>query len=168
MGRYRLLKLFNTLFKSNEDGISLMETMVALGILSLSITMIGAGVFQSLSVQRYWQDQQVATKDLRHVGSWFAGDALNAQSVSIGGTPAGSSIVIGWTDSAATAHTVTYNLTGTDLTRELDGATNTIAQQVVSVNWALTGKMVTMTLETQADRNTTEVSTLQTFLRVLS
>ena len=163
MGRRRLLKLIS----GGERGFTLLETMVALGILSLGMTMVGSGVFQVLSVQRYWQDQRVATKDLRHVGSWFAGDALNAQSVTIGGTPLGSSITIFWTDSAAASHTVIYSLSGSDLTRDLDGVSHTIAEKIVSVNWALAGKVVTMTLETKADRNTTEVSTLQTYLRML-
>ena len=64
MGRCRLLKLIS----GGERGFTLLETMVALGILSLGITLVGTGVFQTLSVQRYWQDQRVATKDLRHVG----------------------------------------------------------------------------------------------------
>ena len=163
MGSRRLPKLIS----GGEGGFTLLETMAALGILSLGLIMIGTGVFEVLSVQRYWQDQRVATKDLRHVGSWFAGDALNAETVSFGGTPLGSSVTVTWTDSASIAHTAIYSLSGNDLIRNLDGVTYTVAEKIVSVNWALAGNVVTMTLETEADRSTTETITLQTYLRVL-
>ena len=108
-------------FFGGSSGFTLMETVVALGILSMGIVLIGVSTFQVLSVQRYWQQERVANKDLRHVGSLLAGDALNARTVTIGGTPTDSSVVIGWTDATNTPHTVTYALTGTTLTRDLDG-----------------------------------------------
>lgn len=163
MGWRKLLKYD----ASGEAGVTLLETMVALGILSLGLTLIGNGVFQVLSIQRYWQDQHVATKDLRHVGSWFAGDALNAQSVLIGGSPSGTNVTLSWTDSANVAHTAVYSLSGGNLIRDFDGVSSILAQSVVSANWDLTGNVVTMTLETEADGNTTETITLQTYLRVL-
>lgn len=163
MGIRTLLKTIT----AAQAGVSLLETMVALGILSLAMTMIGTGIFQVLSIQRYWQDQRVATRDLRHAGSWFAGDALNAQSVSIGGNPAGSSVTITWTNSSDVTHVVVYSLSDSDLIRDLDGVTNTIAEKVVSVNWSLDGNVLTMTLETEADAGSTETITLQTYLRVL-
>ena len=62
-----------------SDGFTLLEVLVALGILSLALALATGGLFQVFSIQTSYQDKVVATKDLRHAGSWFSGDALNAQ-----------------------------------------------------------------------------------------
>ena len=154
-------------FLRGSSGFTLMETVVALGILSMGVVLIGVSSFQVLSVQRYWQQERVATKDLRHVGSLLAGDALNAHTVTFGGTPANSSVVIGWTDATNTAHTVTYALSGTTLTRDLDGSVNKVSEDVASVVFSESDQLLTMSLTVNADRGTTENISLQTYLRVL-
>ena len=56
---------------------------MAVGILTLAMGLVGRGVFQVLSIQRFWRDDVVATRELRHAGSWFAGDALNAEAIDL-------------------------------------------------------------------------------------
>jgi prepilin-type N-terminal cleavage/methylation domain-containing protein len=64
---------------SGPSGFTLVEVLVALGILAVAMGLIGNGFFQVFWFQTSFQDDVVATKDLRHAGSWFAGDALNAK-----------------------------------------------------------------------------------------
>ena len=60
-----------------------MEVAIATALLSLGISLVGTAVFQVLVAQGTWQDEVVATKDLRHVGSWFGGDVLNTKTTDL-------------------------------------------------------------------------------------
>ncbi|HLF05298.1 MAG TPA: prepilin-type N-terminal cleavage/methylation domain-containing protein [Dehalococcoidia bacterium] len=158
---------------AGSAGFTLVEAAVALSILSLGVLMVGQGIFQSLSVQRFWQDDVVATKDLRHASSYVAGDALIAQSIDlndgvvadcIDGTPC---VELRWTDGAGTPHTVAYLLVGDTLVRDLDGVQNPIAPRVAQVTFSRTGQTVSFFLEVAAERGGTDTINLQTYLRKL-
>ena len=160
----------------NSSGFTLLETAVALGIMSMGTGLIGTSVFQVLSIERYWKDDRVAARDLRHVGSWFAGDALfRAQCVTIGGITwtdgdgilHGSELTIAWTDSSDNDHTAIYGLSGDALIRNVDGTEQPLADGVVSVDFSLDDRILLLTMEVNAGRGATETKSLQTYLRVL-
>ena len=137
------------------QGFTLVEVLVALGILSLAIGLAGSGLFQVFSFQTSYQDKVVATKDLRHAGSWFSGDALNAQSaIDENGEPldclsAADSVTLSWTDHGGAMHSSTYQVSGNSLEREYDGRVNTLANHVVSnsVGFLHCGNLLTLALE---------------------
>ena len=162
----RIIQVLKNRFR-NSSGFTLLETAVALGILSMGTGLIGTSVFQVLSIERYWEDDSVATKDLRHVGSWFAGDALRAHGVAVGGNPDGSEVTIIWNDSSATCHSSTYGLSGDSLTRNLDGTIQTLADGVESVSFSLDDRVLSVSMTVNAGRGTTETKSLETYLRVL-
>lgn len=167
----RIIQALNEALKKtfrNSSGFTLLETAVALGILSMGTGLIGTSVFQVLSIERYWQDDRVAARDQRHIGSWFAGDALfKAQCVTIGGSPAGSEVTMTWTDSADNDHTTIYSLAGDTLIRNVDGTVQTLADGVVTVDFSLDDRVLLLELTVNAGRGTTETKSLQTYLRVL-
>ena len=69
-------------------GFTLVELLVSISILTVVTGIFGAGMFQVLSIQRFWTDDVKAVREVRHAGSWFAGDALNATDVlDAGGDP---------------------------------------------------------------------------------
>ena len=156
-----------------------MEALVALGILSMVVGLVSSGLFQVLSFQKPWQDDQLATKELRHAGSWFAGDTLNTEEVfDAGGVnnltcdpdPAVQKVTLRWTDkNGVTKHTVTYSLTGQNLVRNYDGNENTVARPVVtnSLSFSLCGSLLTLKFKVEAERDTTEDIVLQTYTRRL-
>ena len=164
---------------ADSSGFTLVETLVAIGILTFAVSVIGSGMFQVLNFQRYWQDDVVATKELRHAGSWFAGDALNAEdALDAGGVtqltcdpnPAAEQVTLKWTDkNGVTQHTATYSLSGAELIRNYDGVLNTLARPVVagSLNFSLCGNLLTLKMQVEADRGAIEEITLQTYLRSL-
>ena len=164
---------------AESSGFTLVETLVAIGILTFAVGVIGSGMFQVLNFQRYFKDDAVATKELRHAGSWFAGDALNAEdALDAGGVtrlacdpnPAVEQVTLQWTDKdGVTQHLATYSLTGAELIRNYDGVLNTMARPVVagSLNFSLCGNLLTLNMEVEADRGATEDITLQTYLRSL-
>ena len=148
-------------------GFALLEVAVGLSILSMGVGLIGTSVFQVLSIQRNWQDDRVATKDLRHTGSWFAGDALNAETVVIAGTPEAPTVTISWVDSSDVFHSSIYRLDGDTLTRNDDGIVTQVAKGVVSAEFSLSGRVLTLDLTVNSGNGGTTPLTLQTYLRVL-
>ena len=151
----------------NSSGFALLEIAVGLSILSLGVVLIGTSVFQVLSIQRHWQADRVATKDLRHTGSWFAGDALNAETVVIGGTPEAPTVTLSWVDSSDVFHSSIYSLDGDTLVREDDGIVTPVAKGVVSAEFSLSGQILTLELTVNSGNGGTTPLTLQTYLRVL-
>lgn len=156
-------------------GFTLVEAAVALSILALGVVMVGQGIFQSLSVQRFWQRDVVATKDLRHATSYFAGDALHAQSTDLvdgaplapcaDGVPCAE---LGWTDAAGIPHLAIYSLDANQLTRNFDGATNVIAPKVAEVSFTRTGSVVSFSMRVEAQRGGFDNINLTAYLRKLS
>ena len=160
----RTIQVLKNVFR-NSSGFTLLETTVAIGILSLGTGLVGTSVFQVLSIERYWEEDRVAAKDLRHIGSWFAGDALRAQTVAIGGSPAGSEVTITWNDSSGTGHTAIYGVSGDTLTRNIDGTLQTLADGVVSVDFSLDDQVLLLSMTVNAGRGTTETKSLRTYVR---
>ena len=162
----RIRDIFGQLTR-NSSGFALLEAAVGLSILSLGVVLIGTSVFQVLSIQRNWQDDRVATKDLRHTGSWFAGDALNAETVVISGTPEAPNVTISWVDSSDVFHSSIYSLDGDTLIRDDDGIVTPVAKSVVSADFSLSGRVLTLDLTVNSGNGGTTLMTLKTYLRVL-
>ena len=160
-----------------SSGFTLIEMMVALGVLSMVVWLAGSGIFQVLSFERYWQDGVTATVDLRRAGSRFAGDALNAEDArdSLGervGCPPdvpASSVTLSWTDTADGSHTATYSISGGSLVRVFDGNQNEMARRVVagSLQVSLCLRLLTMDLQVEGARGSIENIQLQTYMRKL-
>ena len=163
----------------DSTGFSLVEALVALGILSLVVSLVSSGLFQVLSFQKPWQDDKLAVKELRHAGSWFAGDGLNTEEVfDAGGVnkltcnpdPAVQKVTLRWTDKdGVTKHTAIYSLTGQNLIRNYDGNENTMARPVVknSLSFTLCGNFLNLNFKVEAKRGSTEDIVLQTYARRL-
>ena len=157
----------------DRRGFTLVEMLVGLGILATCVGLVSSGLFQVFSFQTSFQDDVVATKDLRHVGSWFAGDVLKAKAAVDGnGEPlvcgqAATSATLTWSDTSGVAHTSTYRVSGTSLERDLDGAVITLARQVISAGFSLCGKLLTLDLAVEAQPGRTETMSLQTYIRKL-
>ena len=151
----------------NSSGFALLEVAVAMTLLTFAIGLVGTSVFQVLSGAEYWQSDVKATKDLRHAGSWFAGDVMsNSKSTDlVDGASAVSSVMF----TTFTDDEITYSIAGNDLIRTFDDgvsvAQTTLSKQVVSVNFSLTGDVVTFSLELPAAHGNTETITLNTHLR---
>lgn len=153
---------------ASPRGFTLLEVLVIVGIFTVVTGVVGRNVFQALSIQRFWREQVVATKELRHAGSIFAGDAVYAQTTSlVEGAPPVSSVTLDWTDRTGVPHTATYTLSGSILFRQYDGATISVARRVVNAGFSLSGRMLTFDLEVEAERGGTDSISHQVFLRRL-
>ena len=143
-----------------------MEVAIATALLSLGISLVGTAVFQVLGAQGSWQDGVVATKDLRHVGSWFGGDVLNSDSTNlVSNAPPVGTVMLTTFD----GDQITYGASGNYLIRAFDDGTtvsqNTLSSKAVSVAFSRSTDLVTMVLVVQAENGGPETITLNTNLR---
>ena len=160
---------------SGSSGFTLVEVLVALTIMGLSAGLIGSGLFQVMSLTGTWQDGVIATKDLRHAGSWFTRDALNARKALDGnGDPlicANSSptVTLTWTGTQGTAHSAIYSVVGSTLQRNFDGNVNNLEKRVVanSLGFKLCGKLLTFDMKVDAETGNQDRIVLDTYLRRL-
>ena len=158
----RVINVIQRLMASSS-GFALLEVSIAVAILTMGIGLVGTTVFETLTIQRYWGDDAIATRDTRHAGSWFARDALTARATSlVDNDPAVNSVTLTLESSS-----ITYALSGTTLMRQTGGAQNAVAENVVSVGFSRSGKDLTFALEVDASRGGTETLSLQNHLRFL-
>ena len=166
---------------SSSRGFTLIELLVSITILTVVVGIFGAGMFQVLSIQRFWTDDVKAVREVRHAGSWFAGDALNATDVLDAGgvtrltcapNPSVQQITMTWTDASGTPHNVVYSVTGDELQRDFDsnGTPLIMASRVVanSISFTLCGNTLRLNVDVLADRDTTDKLDLITYVRKLS
>ena len=166
--RLRNTRLLASPLRSSA-GFSLMEVMVAMGIIAIIMGFFGTGIFQALSIQRTWIDDVRATRELRTGINWFTSDALNAETVDLtdcGGAPC---VTLAWTDQGLTCrHTAVYKMSSTTLVRVLDNTTTTpVADGVVSggTSFSLSIRLLTFDLEVDASPGKTAATSVNTYLR---
>ena len=155
---------------SDRSGFTLIEVLVAVTILTTISGLVMTSTFQVLSVRRGWQEQVTATRDVRHAGSWFAGDALNTVTTTLADlTSDNSSTTLHWTDVTDQFHSARYYLSGGSfpytLIREYDGNPLEMSANVESVAFSRSGKLLTFDLVVKVTESATESRSLQTHLR---
>ncbi len=147
-------------------GVTLVELLVALGIMTATSGLVASGIFEVLSVQRYWRDDSVATRGLRHAGSMFAGDALNAEEVNlVDGAVDAPGVVLSWVSDGGVTHRAEYLLSGTSLVRDFDGNQTTVASRVSDAGFSRAGRTLTLSLTVDSSGGQAESIQLQTLMR---
>ena len=144
-----------------------MEVAVATALLSLGISLVGTVVFQVLGAQSSWQDDMVAAKDLRHVGSWISGEVLDTDTTNLViDDPAVNTVMLTTFD----GDQITYSLSVPNLIRAYDDGSvvtlNTRSSKAASVAFSQSSAdLVTLVLVVKAKDGGNETITLNTNLR---
>jgi len=151
------------------SGLTLVEVVVALGILSIIGVMVTNGTFQIVRIQGTWRAEVIATKDLRHAGSYFAGDVMNAVTTTlVAGVSATTTVTLHWTDTSNTFHTAKYSLSGTSmpyvLLRQLDGGQQEMAREVEAAGFSRSGDTIVFDLTVQSSGGSTRSASLNTYM----
>lgn len=152
--------------RSERRGFTLVELLVNVGILGIISGLMMTGLFQSLGVTRFWSDDVKATHSLRQAMSVIATDTLSATATDlVDGATAVDSLTLDWVDGSGSPQTATYGVSGSNLTKTIDGNQIILSRNVVAVSFALAGSVFSFDAEVDAELGTTETMSLQTYLR---
>ncbi len=164
-----------TRFLKDSRGLTLVEMLVGITLLSITMSTIGAGLFRALGTQSNVVDDGLAINELRKGLSWFAGDVKMATSTNLAISGAtSSSVTLSWRDQFGPdepiTHTSTYDLVDDRLVRtytsNATSTSHTIAHRVVSASFYLNGtSTVIAEVEVNAEPGVTRTLSLSTIMR---
>ena len=162
-----------TRFLKDSRGLTLVEMLVGITLLSITMGILGAALFRALGTQNSVVDDGIAINELRKGLSWFAGDVKMATSTNLALGATSTSITLSWKDQfggATTTHTSTYDLVGGRLvgtyTSNATSTSHTIAHRVVSASFSLSAtSTVTAQVEVNAESGATRTLSLDTVMR---
>lgn len=122
---------------SGERGFTLVELLIGAAITAVIVGFLGFVVFQTFQVEEFGSAQIAARNELQNAAAWMQGDAVEARTASGGAQltltlPGGS--------------TITYAVSGTNLTRTSGGTVNTVARSISEASFSVTGRLIIVTL----------------------
>jgi prepilin-type N-terminal cleavage/methylation domain-containing protein len=153
-----LCKLNPTPRHQHQAGMTLVELMMTIAVTGIIVAFLGVAIYQIFNVSGYGNDRLAAQHELQNAASWFHVDAQ--QSVAATG---GSQLVLTLSDNT----TVTYSLVGSELRRSAGGPYMTLAQNIRSAAFSITGRLASMTLSSLPSwrDSVSENGTYMAFLR---
>jgi len=129
-----------------EDGLTLVEMLVAVAISSLVAAGMGTALHQFLTTSERTRVTQAALHDVQNTGHWLSIDGKKVTSTNlVDGAPGTNDMTLSWTVGAQ-VHIAKYFLDGTELKRSHDGASLTVARNVTDVDFSLSGRLITVNL----------------------
>jgi VCBS repeat-containing protein len=148
---------------TDERGVTLVETLLAAGIATMIIGVLGSSIFLFWQTTEQGNEQYRALHDVQNAGFWITRDGQRAQSTSLieGADPVGT-MTLSWTDGGQ-SHTVTYSLSGTNLQRNHDGTITTVARYISSVGFSFSAQRVITCAITSSPQGRWEVSEQTTY-----
>lgn len=156
------------LSSGSERGVTLVETLMAIGIMTMALGMVGGPLYGVLAADDKWRDEVSATVSWRQAGASVAKDGVNAETTSLAdGAEPVATATFGWTDTTATPHAASYAIAGSTLVRTLDGVPLVVARRVVDVAFSRSGALMTFLIEVDAAAGSTKAATTSAFMRNL-
>jgi type II secretory pathway component PulJ len=118
-----------------QSGMTLVDLIIAVAITGIIVVFMGVAVFQIVKVSAYGNDELTALHEMQNAAYWLNNDGQGAKAAT-----GGSQLVLTLTDNS----TITYSLTTTNLRRNANGQQMTLAKNISSVTFSVSGKLVTM------------------------
>ena len=150
----------------------MVELIIATAITSLIVSGLGTAIYLIITVTERNNDEASALHDIRNAAYYISSDAQMASTTDLtdGAEPV-DTLSLEWTDGFGNAHSSSYQLSGTELQREYNSATTTVARHVSSVEFSISGDVLTFRVEStppgrwQVSRETTSVVNLRADLQ---
>ena len=159
----RLRRRFRT-----EAGVTLVEALIAIGILTAALTMVGMPLSAALNKDEDFRAELGATTTLRRASGWVSRDAFTAETISVLDSSAPvDTMTVDWLDTGGVPHNASYNVWGSDLVRTIDGAPFVVARGVNTVAFSRAADLLTFALDVQAASGSTDNVTSYFLLRSL-
>ena len=147
---------------TDQRGMTLVELLIAAAIAAMLVPILGSAIFQFMQVTEQGNDQFRALHDVQNAGYWITLDGKRAATTDlIEGADLVDSITLSWTDGGQ-AHTTTYSLSSTDLQRDHNGTTITVARYILNVGFSISQGVITANL-TSSPEGRWEVSEETTY-----
>jgi len=122
---------------NGQKGYTLVELMIALAITGVITTVLGLVVQQIFTVPEQSNDKIAAMHAVQNAGHWVGLDGQTAT-----GATGGSSLTLTLADNS----TLSYVLYGDELHRVYGSSNRTIARDISSANFSVSGGMITMNI----------------------
>lgn len=153
----------------DQRGVTLAETVLAIGIITMALGMVGGPLFAVLASNDERRDDTSATVAWRRASAYVARDAVNTETTSLlnDATPVGT-LTLSWTGADGGPHTASYSLAGDSLVRTFDGAPLVVARRVTAVEFSRSGRLLTFAIEVQAGEGSSESITARMLMRRVS
>ncbi len=155
----------------SQRGYTLVEVMVGTGILGLISTLIGSGLFQTITLRGKTSETFQAAGSTRTATGWITQDIPMALTTDLvdGGAPV-SSATFTWTDlfqNAQAPHSVSYALVSGNLQRNYDGTTDVIGRGITDVSFTRAGRLVTISVTSNSNGRfkVSDAKTVKAYLR---
>ena len=141
-----------------EEGVTMVELLVTIAVTGIIVVFLGTAIHQTVTVTKYGNDRLTAMHELQNVAHWFNLDGQRAITAN-----ADSGLLL--TISANSS--ITYSLTGTELHRTAGGSQMTLAQNIISANFSIENRLITMSLTSSPEGrdNVSENGTYKVLLR---
>ncbi len=129
--------------------MTLVETLLAAGIGALLVGVLTSAVFQFVIATEQGNSRFTTLHDVQNAGYWISVDGQEAQSVDlVEGMPA-KEMTLSWS-SRGQDHEVRYYLVGSELKREHDDTTTTVARHISVVKFSVSGRVIQASLTSSA------------------
>ena len=134
--------------KNSQQGMALVELLVAVAITGLIVGGLGTAIYMIVTATERGNDEATVLHDIRNPSYWISYDAQMAETTDlVDGAPGVDGVTLEWIDEYADSHSSSYSLSGTELKRTYNGMTTTVARYVSSVEFSISGNLLTFRLE---------------------
>lgn len=141
-----------------QKGFTLPELLITVAITGLIVGVLGAAVYQIITVTEYGNDKMIAMHELQNAGHWVSLDGQMARTAS-----GGNELVLTLPDDSS----ITYALVDTELRRTTDESQMILARNISSISFFVENRIITMTITSSPEgrANISEEGTYKVYLR---
>lgn len=134
--------------KSRQEGMTLVEVLIVSAITAVLVGGLTTAIFMTVSATGRGNDETSALRDLQSAAYWISTDCQMAATTDLSeGEEVVDALNLQWTGSSGESHSSGYSLCGSELQRDYDGAKTTLAWYVSSVEFSISGNVVTFYVE---------------------
>ena len=134
--------------KASQKGMTLVEVLVACAITVIIVGGLSTAIYMIISATERGNGETSALHDVQNAAYWISYDAQMASTTDlVEGDQLVDSLSLDWTDCYGNSHSSSYWLSDSKLQRDYDDTTTTVAWYVSSIEFSISGDVLTFHLE---------------------
>jgi len=125
--------------RAGQKGMTLVEVIIATGIGAVVTAALALVIYNLMTVTERNNDATSTLSDVQNAVYMISYDAKMAGSTDLTeGDPAASEVLFSWIDGGGAAHSSRYYISGTELIRDYNGNTHSVAKSISSIEFTVT------------------------------